>query len=193
MMSTPSPQLRIAARTGNFVSERYGDRKGAPRTLYLDTTIPSFLTARRSRDIAAVRMQVTTRRWWKQHLSRYVVYVSDLVVEEASRGDSEAARRRIEAISSFCNVTRSARTYELADEILRTCRLPARLHADAHHVAIAALNDIKILLTWNCAHLANRNMLPYISRACTAQGCTAPEILTPEQLIGVCAYGRSDS
>ena len=185
--------LQRTERAGYYVGEAHGRYAGKHPTLYLDTTIPSYLTARPSRDINTDRMHAITRRWWSEDRPRHISYVSDLVIDEARKGDSDAAQRRVEVVRAFASLHRSARSYELADKILVQCRLPARVHSDVHHVAIAALHGINILLTWNCAHLANRHMIPHIRRACEAYGCAAPDIYTPEQLIGVCAYGRSDS
>jgi len=185
--------LIAAQHTGLAVGETPAAYAAQPPTLYLDTTIPSFLTARSSRDVNTARMLRVTRHWWREHRAHHAIFVSELVVEEASGGDAQAARRRLDSIASFPQLHRSEQSYELAGRIHSQSRLPARAYSDAHHVAIAALSGVRVLLTWNCAHLANANMIPLIRRACEAYGYGAPDIYTPEQLIGVCAYGRSGS
>jgi hypothetical protein len=163
-----------------------------PPTLYLETTIVIYLTARLSRDGATARHQSVTRDRWNTHLIQHIAYSSDVVSEEASRGDPEAARRRLDTLAQFASAHSSEQTCELADRILAMCRLPARVYEDAHHVAIAAIHGINVLLTWNCKPLANENMIPFMGRACEAYGYAPPVIYTPEQLIGACAYGRPD-
>ena len=162
-------------------------------TLYLETTIVSYLTGRTSRDASTARRQAITRDWWRRHRRRHIAYASDVVISESGQGDREAARRRLKVLSAFSRIHQSEQSHELAARILAQCRLPARAYDDAHHVSIAAINGVNVLLTWNCAHLANTNMIPPIGRACEAYGYAPPVILTPEQLIGVCAYGRPDS
>lgn len=158
-------------------------------TLYLDTTIVSRAVGWLSRDAGTARQQTITRYWWRQHRHRHVVFISDVVVKEASGGDEEIARKRLDISSPLTRLHSSEQTHELAARILAECRLPAREYDDAHHAAISAIHKLKVLLTWNCTHLANPHIIPHIGRACEAYGYAAPDILTPEQLIGVCAYG----
>jgi hypothetical protein len=160
-----------------------------PPTLYLDTTIVSRLVGWLKRDVLIARQQTLTREWWRHHRHRHAVFISDVVIEEASDGDEELARQRLEILSPLATLHSSAQTSELAARILSECRLPAHEYEDAHHAAISAIHKVKVLLTWNCAHLANPHMIPHIGRACEAYGYAAPDILTPEQLIGACAYG----
>jgi hypothetical protein len=164
-----------------------------PPTLYIETTIVSFLTGWLSRDMHCRRMQLITREWWSRHRHRHLLYVSDVVLEEVSRGNEDLARDRHETLRPLTMLHPSDQTRELATRILTETRLPECEYDDAHHAAMAAIHGVNVLLTWNCAHLANENMIPRIGRACEAYGYAPPEILTPEQLIGVCAYGRSDS
>jgi predicted nucleic acid-binding protein len=185
--------LTTARHSGLAITERPACFAAQAPTLYLDTTIVSYLTARPSRTAMTAKWQAITRHWWHEHRARHQIYVSELVLKEARRGDSEAAGRRMEVLSTFPFVHPNAQSRELADRILRQYGLPVRVYEDAHHAAMAALNGLEVLLTWNCTHLANANMIPLIRRACEAYGYAPPAIYTPEQLIGVCAYGRSGS
>ncbi|MCP4350115.1 MAG: type II toxin-antitoxin system VapC family toxin [Desulfobacterales bacterium] len=55
---------------------------------------------------------------------------------------------------------------------------------DAAHIAIASANDIDYLLTWNCKHLANAQIIRKISAVFDAEGYNMPVICTPEELMG---------
>jgi hypothetical protein len=160
-----------------------------PPTLYLDTTIVSRLVGWLKGDVLIARQQTLTREWWRQYRHRHVVFISDIVIKEAAQGNRELARQRREILSTLATLHSSEQTRELAARILAECRLPEHVYEDAHHAAISAIHKVKVLLTWNCAHLANPHMIPRIGHACEAYGYAAPEILTPEQLIGACAYG----
>jgi hypothetical protein len=70
-------------------------------TVYLETTIPSFLTARPSNALILAGQQQLTLRWWNSRKRHYSVFISELVIEEAGKGDSQAARKRIAAIRSL--------------------------------------------------------------------------------------------
>ena len=53
---------------------------------------------------------------------------------------------------------------------------------DAAHVAIATVNGIQYLLTWNVRHLANVNKVEHLRRILGREGYDAPQIVTPELL-----------
>lgn len=64
-------------------------------TVYIETTIPSYLAARPSRMPVLAQHQKFTQEWWLSERSRYRLYTSFLVRAEASRGDPAAAARRL--------------------------------------------------------------------------------------------------
>ena len=71
----------------------------------------------------------------------------------------------------------------LADALLSAMALPQKAALDALHIGLAAANGIEVLLTWNCAHIANPFMLPHINAACVEFGVIPPTICAPLQLI----------
>jgi hypothetical protein len=158
-------------------------------TLYLETSVVSYLTARATRDVHAARKQLITRHWWHNFRSQHVVFTSEVVRDEAGEGDPHAAARRIEVLLQLPRLLATTQSDELAARIFERCRLPVRARLDACHVAIAAMNGLHVVLTWNCSHLANEHMISPMRHACEAYGYAVPRIYTPEQLIEVCAYG----
>ena len=71
--------------------------------VYLETTIPSLLTAWPSRDVLIAGQQQATRDWWNERRRRYDLFVSVLVMKEAQRGDASAVADRIRALQG-CQV-----------------------------------------------------------------------------------------
>jgi hypothetical protein len=67
-------------------------------TVYVETTIPSFLTARPSNDLIIAGKQEITRRWWEQRRMKYRLFISQYVLDEAGGGDKAASAKRLEAI-----------------------------------------------------------------------------------------------
>jgi hypothetical protein len=63
--------------------------------------------------------------------------------------------------------------------------VPAPALVDAVHIAVAAVNEMDYLLTWNCRHIANAAVRGKIEETCSAEGLRAPVICTPEELMEI--------
>ena len=151
--------------------------------VYLETTIPSLLTAWPSRDVLIAGQQQATRDWWNERRKQYQLFISGLVLLEARRGDSQAAKARAEVLTD-CAVLEFSKTAEgLAQKILATRLIPGKAAADAAHIAIAAVHAMDFLLTWNCRHIANAAIVDDIRRVCSDEGFPAPVICTPHELM----------
>jgi len=150
--------------------------------VYIETTIVSYLTAWPSRDVVRLSHQMITREWWEIERPNFDVFTSELVIKEVSAGDPTAASERLMALSGIPLLAITPDGLDLAERLAAALSLPDRARADAAHVAIAAINGIEFLLTWNCKHLANGILLPKIEQTCMAHGFQPPRILTPEQL-----------
>lgn len=151
-------------------------------SVYVETTIISYLTARPSKDVIVRAHQEITRRWW-QHRSAFELFSSPLVVEEAGRGDRAARTKRQRLLSnlSLLAVTNEARG--VARKLLQQGVLPERAEADALHMAIAAVHGVEHLITWNCRHIANARMRPQIEDVIRGAGYEPPVFCTPEELL----------
>jgi hypothetical protein len=152
--------------------------------VYIETTIVSYLTAWRSRDIVVAGHQQVTIEWWRTCRPRYHLCISPLVLTESSAGDAQAAQERLAALDGLEVLEATRPAFDLASSLLRAGALPQKAADDAAHVAIAAVNAVPFLLTWNCRHLANAAMRPIIESVCREHGFTAPIICTPEELMG---------
>jgi hypothetical protein len=152
-------------------------------SVYLDTTIPSYLTARVSRDLNTARHQRITTRWWNSWRTNFDIRISDYVWNEASEGNPEAAQRRKQLLASFPTLEINERVVALRERLLRDSGLPTRASVDAAHVAVAAVHDMQFLLTWNFAHLVNPHLGAKIRSLCEEEGYLCPVLCTPEQLM----------
>ena len=108
--------------------------------------------------------------------------MSQLVLDEASAGDEEAAAERLELLDGIplLDVT-DPRIDPIADALLAAHLLPANARSDAEHVATATVHGVDYLLTWNCKHIANAETLPRVYRLLTHLGYSPPLIVTPEE------------
>jgi predicted nucleic acid-binding protein len=151
-------------------------------TVYIETTVVSYLTARPSRDVVRLAQQQITREWWDRQRVHFELFVSQLVLREAAQGDPTAAADRLRLLASMQTLAITSEAEELAIALLDESALPRKAAADALHIAIAAMNGIDFVLTWNCRHMANAIMQPAIQRVCLAGNVIAPTICTPETL-----------
>jgi hypothetical protein len=152
--------------------------------VYLETTIASYLTARTSRDLVVAAHQELTTEWWSEHRDRFNLFVSELVLEEAARGDAEAATRRLAELRSLAVLELTDQARELARRFVASGVLPPKAVEDAFHVAIATLHGMDYLLTWNCRHIANAEIIRRLAELCEELGYELPMLCTPEQLMG---------
>jgi len=152
--------------------------------LYLETTIPSYLTSWPSRDLIIAGHQQITREWWKKRKRAFDLYISQLVVDEAKAGNDEAARERLKAISGLPLLDITKEVESLAIRLLTSGVVPVKASTDAAHIAIATVHGIDYLMTWNCVHLANATITKTVAKICREEGFECPVICTPEELLG---------
>lgn len=151
--------------------------------LYLETTIPSYLTAWPSGNAVIAGHQQTTREWWATCRERFDLHISQFVLDEAGDGDPEAARQRLDAIKGLPKLDITPRVTELAAALIAEGAVPAVAETDALHIAVAAVHGMNFIVTWNFRHIANATMEPLIREVCLRHGWHCPEICTPEQLL----------
>lgn len=154
-------------------------------TVYVDTTVVSYLTAKPSRDIVTAAHQQITQEWWLTAGGRFNLAASDLVIEEAGGGDPSAARARLAALEGVEIISATAESRALTEQVLASGALPRAAGPDAAHVAMAATNSVAYLVTWNLRHMANAAVRAAIERACRRAGYRPPVICTPEELLEI--------
>ena len=153
--------------------------------VYVETSVISYYTARLSRDIVTAARQTITQEWWDEARERYEIYISTLVVEEAKAGDSEAARKRLTAISGMPILEINNAAEELAKRLVNEELIPETSTEDALHIALATVHGMDFLLTWNFRHINNAEMKTKIRAAIEALGYECPIICSPEELGGI--------
>ena len=150
--------------------------------LYMETTIPSYLTSRPSRDLIIAGHQQVTKEWWDKRRGAFEIYISQLVIDEAGAGDPSAARERMVVLRGLAVLDITPEVGDLASAILASGVLPRKAATDAAHIAIAAVHGIDFLLTWNCVHIANAVLAKDIAKICRQYDWESPVICTPEEL-----------
>lgn len=150
----------------------------APATVYLETTVLSYLAAPDARDGIIAAHQSVTRTWWEGQRQQYRLVASAIVVREASAGDPEMATKRL-ALIADCDDAVDA----LAALLLARGLVPATVPNDALHIAVATVGGVEYLLTWNLRHLAGAIARRRIEQELRRLGHEPPTICTPEELM----------
>lgn len=115
--------------------------------VYIETSIPSYLTARPSNDIRVVANQNITIEWWETRRSSFELFISEFVIAEASPGNPESAKKRLEAIAELSDLSTTDEVRVLAKALISEGAIPTKAEVDALHIAVAAVNGIEYLLT----------------------------------------------
>ncbi len=152
-------------------------------SVYIETSVVSYLTGRPSRDMVVAAHQELTRQWWDTRASGFEIVVSELVREESSGGDANASCRRMAVIENIPVLKANDAALALAERFVSQSLVPQEFAADALHIAVAAVNGIDYLLTWNCKHLANAVRRQKIEALVDEAGYACPVICTPEELM----------
>lgn len=156
---------------------------GTKPKVYVERTVVSYLTARKSLDPIAVAHQAVTRRWWRRR-KRFDLYCSQVVVSEAGEGDAQAARRRMAALKGVPSLETSDAVKGLAAALVKAAALPKKATEDALHIALATVHGMDYLLIWNCTHIANAEIRNVVAAVAYDHGYGIPVICTPEELMG---------
>ena len=151
--------------------------------LYLETTIPSYLTAWASRDLIVAAHQQITQEWWRTRHNAFDICASQFVLDEAAGGDPDAARDRLRLLSDIPMLEITEDVLLLASALLQSGIIPAKAAGDASHIAICAVHGIDYLMTWNCAHIANATIIRTVCKILEEYDYSCPIICTPEGLL----------
>ncbi len=152
-------------------------------SVYIETSMVSYLTARPSNNLIMMANQEVTRKWWKTRRSQFTLYVSQVVLDEAAQGDPEMAAKRIEVLQSLFVLELTENVQDLGLQFLTKSCIPAKASDDAIHIAAATVHGLDYVLTWNCKHIANAQIQKKLAEISTNFGYKLPTICTPYELM----------
>ena len=153
-------------------------------TVYIETSILGYLTARATKNLIIAANIEVTRDWWEFRRSNFRLYISQVVVDEIVQGDSEIATQRLEIIRDFPLLELNQAVRDLAGQFLTRSNLPPKAANDAVHIATATVYNLDYLLTWNCKHIANAQIQRKLAEISLDFGYQLPILCTPYELLG---------
>jgi predicted nucleic acid-binding protein len=155
------------------------------KSIYIETSVVSYYTSRPSGDVTVSARQKSTKELWPRFHSDYESFISTLVRDEVGRGNKEYAALRLQALEKFpvLDIDISART--LATQIIENRGIPKEYPEDALHIAVAAVNGIDVVVTWNFAHLNNPFTRMMVRQIVENAGYQCPELCSPDELLEI--------
>lgn len=152
-------------------------------TVYVETSVVSYLTARTNADLITAAHQKATQDWWADRRKDFDLRISAFVIAEAQGGDPEAAQRRLQALADIPTLDLLPHIEALATALLASSAVPAKARLDALHIATAAVHGMSYLLTWNFRHIANAEKWGEIEAVCQRMRIKMPRICSPLELM----------
>ena len=153
------------------------------QTVYVETSIISYLAAYPSRDLVVAAHQQITRDWWQQVRARFELYISEAVLAEIRSGDPSAGSKRLQLVQDIPILEQTADVGVLTRHYDKTLGLSGKARADIPHFAFAVSHEMDYLVTWNCSHIANGQMIKRLMKVNTELKRPTPLIVTPEEIM----------
>ncbi len=152
-------------------------------SLYIETTIISYLVSRTSSDERISAMQNFTKEWWSKKRFNYDILISEAVLDEIKIGDRQHVEMRLEIVKDIPVISQTTDIINLSKNLTNKNIVPPKAKIDALHISYAAMSGVDALVTWNCKHLANINTQKALYRYLAFENIECPIICTPLELL----------
>jgi predicted nucleic acid-binding protein len=151
-------------------------------SIYVETTIPSYITADDSRDILKLAHQVSARKFWENERKKYRLYISDFVIAECEKGDEKYARKRMALIEGIGGLSATDDVLKLASKYKDLLSIPEKSSNDAFHLALAVIHKMDYVLSLNFSHMGI-NTYGMMLRYNEKNGLKTPLLVAPEYFL----------
>ncbi len=132
--------------------------------------------------IMAAHQQIT-HDWWLNAKDRFDLYISDAVLNEIRGGDPDAAARRLAIVDGLPVLQLTEDVRNLVHEYDQRLGLVGPARADLPHFAFAVAYRMDYLVTWNCRHIANGEVIRRLLDANAELQRPTPLLITPEEIL----------
>jgi predicted nucleic acid-binding protein len=151
------------------------------KTVYIETSIPSFYHETRQEPEMVARRH-WTRHWWDECASLYDLVTSEGVIAELQEGEYDTQTAAVALVADLPQLEVVDEIADIIDVYLANHLMPRERLGDALHLALASYHKVDFLLTWNCTHIANANNFEHIRIINARLGLYVPTLVTPMEL-----------
>lgn len=148
---------------------------------YLDTTIFNFVFAEGDTE----KKDITLKLFKDLSLIAEGIYISDEVIREISRAP-EPRKSQLEGLLRETNpllLEVDIEAEELAERYVKEGIIPERYRSDALHIAVAVINGIEVIVSWNFEHIVKLKTRVMVNGVNRLLGYHEIEICSPEEVI----------
>lgn len=146
------------------------------RKVYLDTSVISAYFDSRTPE----RQRLTREAW--SSIEACTVFISEIVINELKAAPEELRKQFLSAVKNFTILKVNKEAETLAQGYIDHGIINKRYFDDALHVAIASVNMIQYLLSWNYKHLVNVKTRKLVALFNATKNYHSIEIITPPEL-----------
>ena len=146
--------------------------------VYLDTSVISALFDERNPERKSL-----TESFFKE-IENFETFISNITIAEIEKTPDKQIKKNMEQkIEDFSVLTISNEIEELTNEIIQKGAINESYPEDAYHIAIAIINEMDFLLSWNFRHIVRLKTKDIIRMICTLNNLRQIEIITPAELL----------
>jgi predicted nucleic acid-binding protein len=148
--------------------------------LYIETSVPNFLFA----DDAPEKQEIT-KKFFNNDINKFELFISDLVLNEFAKSPQEKKTKLREIMSklTFKELKTDEESEKLADEYVKAKIIPEKFRNDALHIAIAVVNKLDVVVSWNMQHIVKLKTITGVNRINRELKYSEILINTPEEVI----------
>jgi CRISPR/Cas system-associated endonuclease/helicase Cas3 len=95
-------------------------------TVYIETSILGYLTARSTKNLILAANIEITKDWWEFRRGDFTLYTSEVVLDEVAQGDPAIAAQRLEILHNFPLLALNQSVQDLAVQFLSRSNLPSK-------------------------------------------------------------------
>jgi predicted nucleic acid-binding protein len=148
---------------------------------YFDTSIFNFAIAT---DVPKER-EITLRLLKEIKNGRYDAFISEVVLREINRATQEKAIKLRDLINKIGpeELIVDDNSQALAHEYIKRGVIPAKYEDDALHIAVASINNLDAIISWNFTHIVKLKTKREVAGINTLMGYKPIEICSPWEVI----------
>ena len=117
---------------------------------------------------------------------KQIAVISDITLDELDNARQEV-RELIKLIPEEAKeyVLNDQEAEELANAYLKEGAITKKFHEDALHIAIATINKVDVLVSWNFKHIVNLDRIKKYNGVNLKHGYTILEIRNPREILNI--------